>query len=425
MSIILELPKVPKLECKPDGKVGKKELDAYFKNIARTTNRLKVSTVGLQLDDECSLAVIAAVTAIQELTSKTLDPVTTQPFTNFKSLELEAKYRARELSKDIEEFFKKEVVDILLTIANILNIPNPFKVPIPFLGTATLLNESGEPYVYDPVIEDLFTKEGQKKVKAAAKEDLESIKKFFTDLESTFDGSLGIKAPDLEAEEAWHKIKNWFDQLMNDFIKTSTEAIGNIVKNIPIIGKPIYDLVFSSIDPTIAIEASFDKLVEEYKKKIKQAKEDFLSGKAAEDLGEKLLKEATDLILGIQIPILGSVGDFVDIDLKNKDIVIAEFDFHEVEDAFKELIQKARRFFEGDLLVKIYDIIAKAPSTILSQFPIVGTIFKALKKVVDILSGKNPLTECEVLNIIFPAIFTIGTLVVSLLPGCVEVVFVE
>ena len=212
---------------------------------------------------------------------------------------------------------------------------------------------------------------------------------------------------------------------MNDFIGAVTEAIGNIVKNIPIIGKPIYDLIFSSIDPTIAIEASFDKLVEEYKKKIKQAKEDFLSGKAIEDLGEKLLREVTDLILGIQIPILGSVGDFVDIDLKNKDIVIAEFDFHEVEDAFKELIQKARRFFKGDLLVKIYDIIAKAPSTILRRFPIVGAIFRALKKVVDILSGKNPLTECEVLNIIFPVIFTIGALVVSLLPGCVEVVFIE
>ena len=207
MSIILELPKVPKLECKPDGKVGKKELDAYFKNIARTTSRLKVSTVGLQLDDECSLAVIAAVAAIEELTSKTLDPVTTKPFINFKSLELEAKYRARELSKDIEEFFKKKVVEILLTLADVLKIPNPFKAPIPFLGTATLLDENGKPYVYDPVIEDLFTKEGQKKVKAAAKEDIESIKKFFKDLESTFDGSLGIKSPDLEAEEACIKSK--------------------------------------------------------------------------------------------------------------------------------------------------------------------------------------------------------------------------
>jgi hypothetical protein len=417
MSIIIELPRVPALECAPDGKISKKDLDAYFKNIARTTSRLKVSTVGLQLDDECSLAVIAAVIAIEELTTKTLDPVTTKPFINFKSLELEAKYRARELSKDIEEFFKKQIADILLTLTQILRIPNPFLLPIPFIGVTA----DG----YDPVIADLFTKDGQKKVKAAIKEDIESVKRFFADIESTFNGDLGIKSPDLEAEELWHKVKNWFNQLINDFIGSVTNAIGNAVKNIPIIGKPIYDLITAAIDPTIAIEEAFDRLVKEYKAKIKKAKEDFLSGKALEDLGEKLLREVTDLILGIQIPFLGSVGDFVNIDLKNKDIVIAEFDFHEVEDAFKELIQKARRFFKGDILVKIYDIIAKAPSTILSQFPIVGTIFKALKKVVDILSGKNPLTECEVLRIIFPAVFTIGALVVSLLPGCTEVVFIE
>lgn len=417
MSIVIELPKIEKLECTPDGKVGKKNLDAYFKNIGRTTSRLKLSTSGLQLDDECSLAVIAAAIAIEELTKKTLDPVTTEPFSDLKSLELEGKYRARELSKDIEEYFKKEVVDILLTIAGALGIPNPFTTPIPFLGTTA----DG----YDPVIADLFTKKGQKKVKAAAKEDIEKVKKFFDETESTFNGDLGIKSPDLEAEEVWHKIKNWFNQFINDFIGSVTEAIGKVVKAIPIIGKPIYDLVFSSVDPTIAIEKSFDMMVKDYKKKIKQAKEDFLSGKIAEDIGEKLLQEVIDKILAIQIPLLGSIGDYIDIDPKNKDLIIPEFDFHEIEDAFKELIQKARRFFKGDILVKIKEIIEKAPGYILTQFPIVGKIFKALKRVGDILSGKNPLTECEVLNIIFPAIFNLGFLIENLLPSCVEVVYVE
>ena len=423
MSIVIELPKIPKLECTPDGKIGKKALDAYFKNIGRTTSRLKVSTTGIQ--NECSLSVIAAVLAIEELVNGVIDLVTTKPFTKLKSLELELKYRARELSKDIEEFFKMKVVDILLTIADVLGVPNPFKIPIPFLSSTTLLDASGNPYVYNPVIIDLFTKEGQKKVKAAAQEDIESIKKFFVELEGTFDGSLGILSPDLTAEEAWHKIKNWFNQLINDFIGAVTEAIGNAVKNIPIIGKPIYDLIFSSIDPTIAIEIAFDKLVADTKKAIKQAKEDFLSGKIAEDIGEKLLREAIDIILNIQIPLLGSVGDYVDIDIDKKDIVITEFDFHEIEDAVKELIQKARRFFKGDILVKIKEIIEKAPASILRRFPIVGKIFEALKKVGDILSGKNPLTECEVLNIIFPAIFSIGSLIENLFPDCIEVRYLE
>jgi hypothetical protein len=424
MSIVVELPKIPKLECTPDGKIGKKALDAYFKNIGRTISRLKVSIIGIQ--NESSLPVIAAVLAIEELVNGgVIDLVTTKPLTTLKSLELELKYRARELSKDIEEFFKMKVVDILLTLADILGVPNPFKVPIPFLSSTTLLDESGNPYVYEPVIADLFTKEGQKKVKAAMKEDIESIKKFFTELEGIFDGSLGILSPDLTAEEAWHKIKNWFNQLINDFIGSVTEAIGNAVKNIPIIGKPIYDLIFSSIDPTIAIEIEFDKLVDSAKKAIKKAKEDFLSGKVAEDLGEKILRETIDVILNIKIPLLGSVGDFVDIDIDKKDIVITEFDFHEIVDAVEELIQKARRFFKGDTLVKIKEIIEKAPEAILRQFPIVGKIFDALKKVGDILAGKNPLTECEVLNIIFPAIFSIGSLVENLLPDCIEARYLE
>lgn len=423
MSIVIELPKIPKLTCPPDGKISQKDLDAYFKNIGRTLARLNLSTGGLQLDDKCSLAVIAAVTAIEELL-KPVSLVTTDPFDDFESKELEFKYRARELGKDIEEFFKKKVVDILLDLIGILGIPNPFTMPIPFIGTATLIDENGEPYQYDPVIIDMFTKQGQKKIKTALKEDLEAVKKFLG-IESTFNGDLGIKSPDLEAEEVWHKVKNWFNQLINDFIGAVADAIANVVKSIPIIGKPIANLVAASIDPTVTVEIAFDKMVAEYKSKIKVAKDDFLSGKMAEDIGQEILDEAIDKILGIKIPLIGTVGDLIDIDPNKKDIIIKEADFHEIEDKFKELIQKARRFFKGGLIVKINDIMLKAPGYILEQFPIIGKIFKIIKKVADILSGKNPLTECDVLNIIFPVIFSFGSLIENLLPSCVEVIYTE
>ena len=423
MTITIELPKIPKLECPADGKIGKKQLDAYLKNIGRTMGRLNLSASGLDLKDECSLAVIAAATAV-ELAMKPIELITTDPFQNLKSKELEFRYRARELGKDIEEYFKKSIVQILLDVAKIVGIPNPFIVPIPFIGTATLIDAQGNPYQYDPLIIDMFTKDGQKKVKAAIKEDIEKVKDFLG-IESTFNGDLGIKVPDLEAEEVWHKVKNWFNQLINDFIGAVAESIAKVVKAIPIIGKPIYDLVMSSVDPTIAIELSFDKLVAEYKAKIKQAKEDVLSGKATEDLGEKLLDGVINTILGISIPLIGTVGDLIDIDTNKRDIVMKEDIFHELEDAVKEFIQKARRFFKGGLIVKINDIIAKAPGYILEQFPIVGKIFKLIKKVADILSGKNPLTECDVLNIVFPAIFSLGSLIENLLPDCVEVIYTE
>ena len=189
MSIVIELPKIPKLECPPDGKISQKELDAYFKNIGRTISRLELSVVGLDLDDECSLAVIAAVLAIDAAT-KPLEEITTKPLDKLKSKELEFRYRARELGKDIEEYFKKKVSEILLDLIDLLGIPNPFKVPIPFIGTATLLDDKGNPYEYDPVIADLFTKEGQRKVKLAIKEDIEAVKKFLG-IDSTYDGKLG------------------------------------------------------------------------------------------------------------------------------------------------------------------------------------------------------------------------------------------
>jgi hypothetical protein len=423
MSIVIQLPTIPKLECPPDGKISQKELDAYFKNIGRTISRLELSVVGLDLDDECSLAVIAAVLAIDAAT-KPFEEITTKPLDKLKSKELEFRYRARELGKDIEEYFKKKVSEILLDLIELLGIPNPFEVPIPFIGTATLLDDKGNPYVYDPVIADLFTKEGQRKVKLAIKEDIEEVKKFLG-IESTYDGKLGIKSPDLEAEEVWHKVKNWFNNLINDFIGSVANAIAKAVKAIPIIGKPIYDLITAAVDPTITVEQAFDKLVAEYKAKIAKAKEDVLSGKAIEDLGQKILDEAIERILAIQIPLLGTVGDLIDVNPDNRDIVIKEGIFHEVEDKVKELIAKARRFFKGGLIVKINEIIAKAPGYILEQFPIVGKIFKIIKRVADILSGKNPLTECEVLRILLPPIFSFGSLIENLLPDCVDVVYVE
>ena len=115
MSIVIELPKIPKLECPPDGKISQKDLDAYFKNIGRTISRLELSVVGLDLDDECSLAVIAAVLAI-DVATKPIEEITTKPLDKLKSKELELRYRARELGKDIEEYFKKKVSEILLDL---------------------------------------------------------------------------------------------------------------------------------------------------------------------------------------------------------------------------------------------------------------------------------------------------------------------
>ena len=408
----IQIPQPPRLKCNPDGSIDRKQLDAYFRSLAQIPNNISLQILNLSPEEELALALIV------QLIEAAVDPVTTKPFSErLKSLELDLKYRMRELSKDLEEYLKIKVVEILLGLIEVLGIPNPFTTPIPFIGRT----EDG----YDPLIIDLFTKDGQKKVKEAAERDIERVKKFFADLESTFNGDLGVKSPDLETEETWHKIKNWFSQRLNEFIGNVSKAIANSLRQIPIIGEPIYKLVVGATDPTVAIEDQFDALVKQYKKDIKEGIDKVLSGEALENVGEQLLQEVIDKILDIPIPLLGTVRDYVDVDIKGKGVVISELNFHDVEDKFKELIQKARRFFEGDLLVKIYGIIEKAPKAILRNFPIVGQIFKALETVVDILSGKNPLTDCDILNIIFPVAFGLLDTVLASFPPSINIEFVE
>ena len=408
----VQIPKPPRLQCNPDGSIDKKQLDAYFRSLAQIPNNISLQILNLTPEQEL------AVTAIVSIIEAAVDPVTTKPFSErLKSLELDLKYRMRELSKDLEEYLKIKVVEILLGLIEALGIPNPFTTPIPFLGRT----EDGT----DPLIIDLFTKDGQKIVKEAAQRDIERVKNFFADLESVFNGDLGVKSPDMETEETWHKIKNWFSQKLNEFISNVAKAIANAVRQVPIIGEPIYKLVVGATDPTVAIEEQFDALVKQYKKNIKEGIDKVLSGEALENVGEQLLQEAIDKILDIPIPLLGTVRDYIDVDIKGKGVVISEMNFHDVEDEFKELIQKARRFFEGDLLVKIYDIIDKAPKFILRRFPIVGQIYNALKIVVDILSGKNPLTECAILNIIFPVSFILLDTVIATLPPSINIEFIE
>ena len=94
MTIVINLPRIPELKCPADGKISKKQLDAYLKNIGRTMGRLNLSVSGLDLKDQCSLAVVAAMTAI-ELATKPIELVTTDPFETLKSKELDFRYRAR------------------------------------------------------------------------------------------------------------------------------------------------------------------------------------------------------------------------------------------------------------------------------------------------------------------------------------------
>jgi hypothetical protein len=419
MKPIVYVPEVPNLECGSNGQISFRQMEDYFVGIAKITSQLKLQAKFIQ--EDCGKELIGAVLNMEKLVDDITGILMTDVFKKIKSREQEMKYKVREFLKEIDVFFQKKIVEALLKIVDILGIPNPLTIPIPFITAVTLLDEAGNPISYQPVVKDFFTKEGKVKIKAAMAEDIESIRAFFGD--GKYDGTFGIKSPEHEAEEFWQKALAWMKELLSDFIGACINAIiGLLTKLPPPLGTLIKQLgVF--IDPTKPIKAQLKLVYEDFKAKIKKAKEDVLSGKATEDLGEKLLQELIDFFLNFPIPLFGTLGNLIGFDneeRKKKETIHSKEElWHRIEDAFEEAMEKIKRFFQTDFIAKIHDIILKAPGWILQQFPIVGKILDTIKLIIDICRGK--VSICMVLNIILKPIFGIPDLILKLIPDCIEV----
>jgi hypothetical protein len=418
MKPIVYVPEVPNLECGPNGQISFRQMEDYFVGIAKIISQLKLQAKFIQ--DECGKELIEAIREIEKLVDDITGILMTDVFKKIKSKEQEMKYKVREFLKEIDVFFQKKIVEALLKIVDILGIPNPLEIPIPFITAVTLLDEAGNPVRYQPVIKDFFTKEGKVKIKAAMAEDIESIRAFFGD--GKYDGTFGIKSPEHEAEEFWQKALAWMKELLSDFIAACINAMIKLLTKIPIIG-PIIEQLGTFIDPTKPIKAQLKLVYENFKKRIKKAKEDVLSGKAAEDFGEKLLQELIDFVLNLPIPLFGTLGNLIGFDKelrKRKETIHSKEElWHRIEDAFEEAMEKIKKFFQTDFIAKIHDIILKAPAWILQQFPIVDKIIKAIKLIIDICRGK--VSICMVLNIILKPIFGIPDAILKLIPNCIEV----
>lgn len=418
MRPIVYVPEVPNLECGPNGQISFRQMEDYFVGIAKIISQLKLQAKFIQ--DECGKELIEAIRDMEKLVDDITGILMTDVFKKIKSKEQEMKYKVREFLKEIDVWFQKRIVDALLKIVDILGIPNPLTTPIPFITAVTLVDEAGNPVRYQPVINDLFTKEGKVKIKAAIAEDIESVRKFFGD--GKYDGTLGIKSPEHEAEEFWQKALAWMKELLSDFIAACINALIGLLTKIPIIG-PIIEKIGVFIDPTKPIKAQLKLKYEDFKKRIKKAKEDVLSGKAIEDFGEKLLQELIDFVLNLPIPLFGTLGNLIGFDneeRKKKETIHSKEElWHRIEDAFEDAMEKIKKFFQTDFIAKIHDIILKAPGWILQQFPIVGKILDTIKLIIDICRGK--VSICQVLNIILKPIFGIPDAILKFIPNCIEI----
>lgn len=422
---VVYIPQVQPLACSPDGKISFKQMENYFNGIAKIPAQLELQAkfIPAECQSEVYLAIKQMADFIDEITSF----VMTDVFTKIKSWELELRYKVREFLKEIEIFFQKKIVEALLKILSILGIPNPLAIPIPGLqGTSV---EIGPGYIetLNPVVGDLFTKEGKVKIKLAIAQRKEEIKDaldaFGQNVKGRFDGIFGIKAPDLEIEEIWHKILLWLERTLNNFITAAIDALYNILTKIPVIGSLIKKLgVF--IDPTQPIKEQIKEQWEIVKEKVKKAKDDVISGKAFEDLGQKIIDDFINYLLDFPIPLFGTLGNLIGFDLdeikKRETIQSLEERLHRIEDRFEEALEKIKRFFQGQWLAKMYDIIDKAPGWILDTFPIVNKIYKAIKLIINILRGKVPV--CDVVSILLKPLFDLSNIVLGFIPGCVQAV---
>lgn len=466
MALTVKLPSVSNLDCaSAGGSLSQGNLTEYLRGVSQIPGQIKsqVSTaVDAAVDDiaakkrdivraagaisEADLAklsttletlgadeisdVLDKMQQVEDLIEQIQSFLSPRPFTNLRSKETEAKYRAREMHKNIEQFFKKKVVEILMEIIGVLGLPNPLSLPLPFAPGAT--------------VADMFTSSGNATIKAAIAGNISSAASILG-LSHRFDGKLGVDAPDMAAEELWQKAQDWLNKTLNDWIYSAINAIVGLLGDIPVIGTPI-KAVLNGVDPTVAIETSIKASLNSIKStvtgNISQVKNlaasienGDLADAARDELQQQidakvlasqaLLENGINTLLGVNIPFLGGIGSLVGIDSieteikKNKVHIGKEYLFHQLEDAFDQFIDKARRIFRGGLISQIHAIIDAAPS-IIKNIPIVGTIFNCIDKIVKILTGQNPFTSCDVLTLIVPQVFNLNSLTSALIPASIK-----
>jgi len=467
MTVTIKLPTVTALDCAAaGGDLSLGNLDGYFRSVAQlpgqiksqlstavdaakddTSNKIReakklagsisaadaatiTSTLQTLTDDQIA-NVLDKMSQVEDLIDQIESFLSPRPFSILHSKEIEARYRAREIFKNIEHFFKKKIVELLSEIIGLLGITSPLDIPLPFLPSAT--------------VGDLFTSSGNATIKAAIATQIDSVAAFFG-MSYKFDGKLGVDVPEMTAEEVWHKILNWLNITLNNWVLGVINAIVSALESIPVIG-PLITAVLSGVDPTIAIEISVKAAIETVKataagyitaaKTLAASIENTsLTGSARDaiqqqidakiNLAQDLISGGIDTLLSIQIPLIGiGVGSIAGIEdivtemKKTKVIISKEYLLHHLEDAFDHLIDKARMIFRTGLIGAIYEII-DAASAIIKAIPIVGAIYACIEKVYLIITGQNPFTACDVLQLVVPQIFNMGSSADALIPATIK-----
>ena len=412
MPNIVFMPQIPSLEF-GSGDISFPQLERYFKTLGTIPAQLRIQAILID-DQQCRQELYEAIDRIKVIIDDTCSIFLTPVFQTISNIEHEMSYQVREFFKDIDAYLQKLVLDILFKILDLISfvIPNPFELPIPFIGTVILIDANGVPYEYQPVIIDFFTKEGKARIKAAMRERIQEVLDFFKI--DKFIGDWNIVSFDYAVEEAWQRCLRWLNNLLNNTIIAAVNALISFLKDLPIIGQAIKALG-TVVDPTLTLQETFDKIYNEAKEQYQKLKDG------------QIIYDLVEVILGIKIPIFGTLGNLIGFDFKDElkryKVFIAEELLSRIEDAWNNAMEKIRRFLATGWLDAIYKIIDKAGAALIALVPVVGKIFDLLKLIVNILTGQ--VKVADIINIILAPIYTLARLVYGLVPKCITIKYTE
>ena len=397
--------------------------------------------------------LLDSVDEIEKQFNKILDLLTTDPTPKIKNFAQKMRYRARELTNDIDVFFQKKIIEAAASLLQFLGIPNPLNLPIPIIGEAEIPDENGKLVSYQPKIIDLFSKKGKLKIKAVIAAKYEKLKTFFTGDPQidAYTGEWTLNSPEHAAEEIWHKIQEKVNEFLNNFIISLINTLYDILSKIPGLG-----LLVSFVDPTVGFEENLKLIYEKAKKKFKEIGDKIKNAKNTKDDdkntkdddkntkddAKKLTKEAEaalvkearaifegfiNSILNFPLPLFGSVGALLDIDIEKELKRLKTFNLEttmaKAKSGFKNLIEKIKRFFATGWIKVMYDLIMKLPGFILKQFPILGKIITWVETIIDIITGK--VDACQVIKILLPDLFSLDKIITAVIPREIPIKFTE
>lgn len=440
MSCSLVLPTKVQLACEGNKFSVKKTLK-YFRTIGQLKKQIELQYYAFpeSCDSTCKEELRIAVEKINREFSL-LQSIFPPVFQKIKNLEHELEYQAKQLLKELKAFLTNLMIQILDKVISLLGIDSILNLPIPFLGSTTLIDENGKPYQYSPRILDFFTKEGKAKIKAALRDRQEDVTKFFSAIDKQitdfFTGEWNLIIPEYNIEELWQRFVTWVNRTLNDFVNSIITALIKLIDSVV----PLPGFLKVITDPTKALEKVFDDIWAAAKKQYQSIRNRVLEGNLGKEISAALMKQANaiidtliDTLLKIGVPIFGTLGDILGFgsDLVNGKVISKEKILADIKNAWNDLMQDIRDFFTKDWFKKItdwlYNTISSVLLDILKNVPIIGAFIRALTLIMDIVTGK--VSECTAMEFIMKVtgipILSMADRIYSLIPSCITVEYKE